>query len=132
MISGFPNFFICWGPNTATGHFSAIWTIEAQVDLMISALRPCLAKSSSKSATVQVLKKAEDKEQEYIQYKMKDKIYTTGCGAWYTDEDTGKVTALAPCTQTTWQRRCRYPGESCHTFPTTNTSSITFFSDSDV
>ena len=31
MVSGFPNLFVIWGPNTATGHFSAIWTIESTV-----------------------------------------------------------------------------------------------------
>lgn len=78
---------------------------------MISSLRPCFASGARPDATVQVAEEAQDKEQEYIQYKMKDKIYTTGCGAWYTDAETGRVTALAPCTQTTWQRRCRYPGK---------------------
>ncbi|PWN86727.1 hypothetical protein FA10DRAFT_297689 [Acaromyces ingoldii] len=40
---------------------------------------------------------------------MSQKIYTTGCSSWYTDPDTGKVTALAPCRQFTWRKRCRFP-----------------------
>lgn len=109
MISEFPNMFLIWGPNTVTGHFSAIWTIECCIELMTNVLVPVFHKNASPLATINVKTEAEEKEQRYIQDRMKDKIYTTGCGAWYTDESTGKVTALAPCLQYTWQKRCRNP-----------------------
>jgi hypothetical protein len=76
---------------------------------MTTVLRPCFARDAQPTATVMPLKSAEEKEQRYIQDVMSKKVYTTGCGAWYTDPETGRVTALAPCTQYTWQTRCRYP-----------------------
>ena len=77
---------------------------------MTTVLRPVVSPSAKPNASVQVKKAAEEKEQRYITDTMQKKIYTTGCGAWYTDPDTGRVTALAPCLQHTLQRRCRNPG----------------------
>lgn len=109
LVSGFPNLFLIWGPNSVTGHFSAIWSIEASIRLMTLLLRPVFSARSLPSATVCASRSAEEKEQRYIHARMATKIYTTGCGAWYTDPETGKVTALAPCLQHTFQRRCRNP-----------------------
>ncbi|TKY86587.1 hypothetical protein EX895_004736 [Sporisorium graminicola] len=109
LVYGFPNLFLIWGPNSVTGHFSAIWSIEAAVRLMTLLLRPVFSPRALASATVCASSRAEEKEQRYIHQRMQTKIYTTGCGAWYTDPETGKVTALAPCLQHTFQRRCRNP-----------------------
>lgn len=58
---------------------------------------------------MQVRAEAEELEQLWIQDSMSRKIFTTGCGSWYTDPATGKVTALAPTFQTAVALRCSFP-----------------------
>ena len=38
MVPYFPNFFICYGPNTNTGHVSIIYMIESQILFIIKCL----------------------------------------------------------------------------------------------
>ncbi len=80
-----------------------------QAELMTAVFRPIFAPEASPTAFVKVSKAAEEKEQRYIHDEMQKKVYTGGCGAWYVSKETGRVTALAPCTQFKWQTRCRYP-----------------------
>ena len=39
MVSEFPNFFMCYGPNTNTGHVSIIFMIENQIKFIIKSLK---------------------------------------------------------------------------------------------
>ena len=39
MVSEFPNFFMCYGPNTNTGHVSIIFMIESQIKFIIKSLK---------------------------------------------------------------------------------------------
>ena len=39
VISEFPNFFILDGPNSASGHFSVIYTVECQVEYVCKLVR---------------------------------------------------------------------------------------------
>ena len=43
-VSGFPNFFMLYGPNTNLGHNSILVMIEAQVDYILDALRKMQAR----------------------------------------------------------------------------------------
>lgn len=117
MMAPFPNMFIIWGPNAVTGHFSAIWSQERAVEMAMRIVRPLfrtgdknlspLQRSHGKS--VRVKQSAEQAEQEYIQAQMKEMIYTTGCGSWYVDQATGRVTAVNPSFQTTVAFRSKFP-----------------------
>ncbi|KAF9009702.1 hypothetical protein BDQ17DRAFT_1421862 [Cyathus striatus] len=42
VIPGFPNFFTIFGPNTATGHTSVIFTNEVQVQYILQVIKPIL------------------------------------------------------------------------------------------
>jgi len=116
MCSTFPNLFLIWGPNSVTGHFSAVFAIERAVEMATKILRPvfltgplsqsALARSHGKS--IRVKSDAEDFEQEFIQDAMKGLIFSTGCGSWYTDEN-GRVTAVNPSFQTTVAWRAKFP-----------------------
>ncbi|PWN45832.1 FAD/NAD(P)-binding domain-containing protein [Ceraceosorus guamensis] len=126
MVANFPSFFLIWGPNTNTGHFSAIWAIERAVELMTSVLRPVFeAPSETRDAkatngplqrsfgrSVEVKRSAEELEQTFVQRSMDDLIFTAGCGAWYQDPETGKVVNAAPSFQMTYARRCAFPSFS--------------------
>jgi cation diffusion facilitator CzcD-associated flavoprotein CzcO len=117
MCAPFPNMFIIWGPNAATGHFSAIWGQERAVEMAMRILRPVfltgdmrlspLKRSRGKSIRVQPM--AENQEQEFIQDAMTNMIFSTGCGSWYVDEATGRVTAVNPSFQTTVAWRSKFP-----------------------
>ena len=39
MVPEFPNFFMCYGPNTNTGHVSIIFMIENQIKFIIKSLK---------------------------------------------------------------------------------------------
>ncbi|CEH12873.1 hypothetical protein CBOM_00832 [Ceraceosorus bombacis] len=97
MVANFPSFFLIWGPNTNTGHFSAIWAIERAVELMTSVLRPVFeAPSETRDAkstngplqrsfgrSVEVKRSAEELEHTFVQRSMDDLIFTAGCGACF-------------------------------------------------
>lgn len=63
----------------------------------------------SAGKTVRVKKSAEDTEQDFIQDAMKNMIFSSGCGSWYADERTGRVTAVNPSFQTTVAVRSKFP-----------------------
>jgi hypothetical protein len=117
MCAGFPNMFIIWGPNSVTGHFSAIWAQERAVEMAMRVLRPLfltgdqsktqLQRSQGKS--VRVRPEAEDQEQLYIQHQMQGLMFTSGCGSWYADQKTGRVTAVNPSFQLTVAFRSKFP-----------------------
>lgn len=116
MCSTFPNFFIVWGPNSVTGHFSAVFSIERVVEMSTRIIRPLFLTGNSHLSPLQrshgksirVKPEAEDVEQVFIQDAMKGLIFSTGCGSWYTDEN-GRVTAVNPSFQTTVAFRSRFP-----------------------
>lgn len=117
MSSPFPNMFIIWGPNAVTGHFSAIWGQERAIEMAMKIVRPLFLTGNksltpiqrSHGKTVRVHRSAEDYEQVFIQAQMQEMIYTTGCGSWYVDQYTGKVTAVNPSFQTTIAFRSKFP-----------------------
>lgn len=116
LCHDFPNLFLLWGPNASTGHFSAIYTIEASVRFMCTLLKPIfLAGDSSVSPlersagrTVDVKADAQDKEDAMIREQMKVMIYTSGCKGWYTNSN-GRVSTLYPGFQLTHAWRSDHP-----------------------
>ncbi|EZF32545.1 hypothetical protein H101_03860 [Trichophyton interdigitale H6] len=107
-VSGFPNFFIMMGPNTATGHLSVIYTSECQINFAIRAIRPvmqCLYPSplqafnpfGGKSCdTVAVTPRAEQEDNSWVQSALKGFVWASGCSNWYVNSETGKNTMLYP------------------------------------
>jgi cation diffusion facilitator CzcD-associated flavoprotein CzcO len=84
MVPGFPNFFMMLGPNSATGHTSALIMIESTVQYVIKCLE--LMNSSG----IEHLDPDPDFVAQYnnrIQRDMKKMIFSDGCGAWYTDDN---------------------------------------------
>lgn len=116
MVHDFPNLFLMWGPNSVTGHFSAIYTIEASVRFMCTVLRPVFVPGPpsmsplerSAGRTVDVTPEAQEKEDAMIRHQMQDLIYTSGCKGWYTN-DQGRVSTLYPGFQLTFAWRSDHP-----------------------
>ena len=84
-MDGFPNFFIIFGPNTATGHSSVILAIENMVEYSLKFIGPIL---NGDFQTVEVKKSAEVAWTKAMQEELKDTVWMTGgCQSWYFRED---------------------------------------------
>lgn len=76
---------VLWGPGAATGHFSAIWSIERSMEMATTLLKPIFKEGPksqtnlqrSKGKSVDVKREAEDLEQIYIQDAHSKLIYST-------------------------------------------------------
>ncbi|WOF22839.1 NAD(P)/FAD-dependent oxidoreductase [Microbacterium betulae] len=91
---GFPNLFIMNGPNTSSGHNSAIYILEAQMDYILGALR------FSHEADAPVLEVTEEAEEEYVARVRELSEGTVwldgGCRNWYVDPRSGALTLIWP------------------------------------
>jgi cation diffusion facilitator CzcD-associated flavoprotein CzcO len=82
-VSGFPNLFFLLGPNTALGHNSVVFMIEAQSRYVVDAIR--LADSRG-AAALDVRPGVQEKFQREIQDKLVKGVWTQGgCKSWYLD-----------------------------------------------
>ena len=100
-VAGFPNLFICLGPNTGLGHSSMIVMIESQVAYIRDALRT-LARQNL--AAVEVRADVQEAHNADVQRHMARTIWSTGCKSWYLDAH-GRNTTLWP--GFTWQYRLK-------------------------
>lgn len=105
-MDGFPNFFIIFGPNTATGHSSVILATENMVNYSLKFIKPVL---EGDVETVDVKHEAEVSYTQDIQQKLKETIwYSGGCRSWYLTKD-GWNSTVYPYTQFDFTRRCMFP-----------------------
>ena len=80
-----PNFFIIFGPNTATGHSSVILAIENMVEHTLLMIEPVLKGDVS---IVEIKKNKEIEYTERLQRELKDTVFMSGgCISWYFDEN---------------------------------------------
>ena len=83
-MDNYPNLFMIFGPNTATGHSSVILASENMVNYSLHFIRKIL---SGDVNTFEVKKEAEIKWTKTMQENLKDTVWTsTGCRSWYKDE----------------------------------------------
>jgi cation diffusion facilitator CzcD-associated flavoprotein CzcO len=82
-VSGYPNLFFLLGPNTALGHNSVVFMIEAQSRYVVDAIE--LA-GSRDAAALDVRPGVQEKFQQDIQDKLVKGVWTQGgCKSWYLD-----------------------------------------------
>lgn len=80
-MDGFPNFFLIFGPNTATGHSSVILASENMVEYSLKFIKKILY---GDVRTVEVKKEAEIAWTQDIQEKLNGTVYNSGgCSNWY-------------------------------------------------
>ena len=83
-MDNFPNFFIIFGPNTATGHSSVILCTENMVNYSLKFIKPIL---NGDVRTVEVKKSAEVEWTRQMQEELKDTVWSTGgCHSWYQND----------------------------------------------
>lgn len=83
MVPGFPNFFMLLGPNSATGHTSALIMIESQAQYVLRCLR---FMDRHNLAHVDPDPKVTARYNERLQKAMQNMVFSGGCNAWYTDD----------------------------------------------
>ncbi|KAL2862407.1 flavin-containing monooxygenase [Aspergillus lucknowensis] len=104
-MNGFPNFFMLLGPNTVTGHTSAIMASENSVNYALRVLKPVLDGSA---ASVEVKAEAEDKYIEDIQATLKNTVWHLGCTSWYVNGKSWNALGY-PWTQAHFWYRSLFP-----------------------
>ncbi|KAK4040095.1 monooxygenase [Parachaetomium inaequale] len=87
-VSGFPNMFFLLGPNTATGHTSAIMAIENAVNYSLRVLQPVL---EGRASVANLKRSAEEDYANRMQSALKGTVWMSGCNNWYTRGPGGKV-----------------------------------------
>ena len=91
-IDGFPNFFIIFGPNTATGHSSVILASENMVNYSLKFIRLIL---NGDASTIEVKQDAEISYTRRIQKRLKNTVWMKGgCSSWYFTADGWNSTVL--------------------------------------
>jgi cation diffusion facilitator CzcD-associated flavoprotein CzcO len=84
-VAGFPNFFMLLGPNTGTGHTSAVFMIESQIQHVLSCLRIL---SRDKADTIEVSESALRHYNDALQRRLRRAVWSEGgCDSWYLDDD---------------------------------------------
>lgn len=79
-MDGFPNFFLIFGPNTATGHSSVILATENMINYSLHFIKKILAGDVK---TVEVKKQAEMAWTKEMQDQVKNTVMGSGCHSWY-------------------------------------------------
>jgi cation diffusion facilitator CzcD-associated flavoprotein CzcO len=104
-VTGFPNFFILLGPNTALGHNSVLLMIEAQAKY----IRQCIVRMRDKGLkSIEVDSKAQGQFNDWVQKRIASTVWMTGCQSWYLDES-GRNSTIWPGYVFQYQWRTRRP-----------------------
>ncbi|KAH9238349.1 hypothetical protein K456DRAFT_1758791 [Colletotrichum gloeosporioides 23] len=80
ILNNFPNLFVLLGPNSLTGHTSAIIAAENSINFSLRIIKPLL---DGKGTIVEVKRDAEEAYVEQMQRDMQDRVWYTGCNSWY-------------------------------------------------
>lgn len=92
-VSGFPNFFMLVGPNSALGHNSIIFMIESHIAYVIDAIRTLRARSLK---SLDVRQRVQDAYNKRLHARLGRTVWATGdCHSWYRTRS-GKNTTLWP------------------------------------
>jgi cation diffusion facilitator CzcD-associated flavoprotein CzcO len=104
-VAGYPNLFFLLGPNTALGHNSVVFMIEAQIRYVSQAMG--LVERSG-AAALAPRESAQARFQSDIQRKLVSGVWTQGgCKSWYLDAHGVNRTIWPGYTWRYWQRTRR-------------------------
>lgn len=79
-VSGFPNFFLLYGPNTNLGHNSIVYMIERQIGYTLQALDVLHQRNLR---YLDVLPEVQRDFDEHVQRRTRDTVFGSGCDSWY-------------------------------------------------
>jgi len=104
-ISGFPNLFMLYGPNTNLGHNSIIYMLESQIRYVTRLVQEIEAR---KLRFVDVASKAQAAYNADVQRRIDGSIWSGDCTSWYKTAS-GKNTNNWPNFTFVYRRRTREP-----------------------
>jgi cation diffusion facilitator CzcD-associated flavoprotein CzcO len=79
-VAGFPNLFLLMGPNTALGHSSMIFMIEAQARYAVQAIR---ALRDRGLRSIDVRADVQDTFHALLRRRLRGSAWESGCSSWY-------------------------------------------------
>lgn len=83
-VSGFPNFFMLYGPNTNLAHNSIVFMLESQIRYVMS----CVDVLQERPGTAMDVKP--DRLRQFsigIQHRLAHSVWQSGCQSWYLDDN---------------------------------------------
>lgn len=83
-VSGYPNLFFTFGPNSGAGHNSALAQMEAEIDYIVKAVG-LIIERDLRSLDVRA-----DRQNDYndqIQRRLASTTWSSGCKSWYLTDD---------------------------------------------
>ena len=104
-VSGFPNMFMLYGPNTNLGVGSIVFMLESQIGYVIQAMQGLLRNGAR---WMDVEPDAQSKFNREVQQRLDDSVWTAGCHNWYQTES-GKVVSNWPGFTFEYRRLTRRP-----------------------
>jgi cation diffusion facilitator CzcD-associated flavoprotein CzcO len=87
-VSGFPNFFMLYGPNTNLGGNSIIYMLEGQIAYALGGIQ---ALAGQDLDWLDVRPEVQDEFNEWVQSTSASTVWESGCTSWYTT-DSGRNT----------------------------------------
>ncbi|RJO69862.1 NAD(P)/FAD-dependent oxidoreductase [Nocardia panacis] len=83
-VSGYPNLFLTFGPNSGPGHNSALIYMEAQIDYLVRAIGIILDRDLR---TLEVRRDRQDRYNAGLQRRLAATTWNSGCRSWYLTAD---------------------------------------------
>ncbi len=80
-VTGFPNFFLLYGPNTNLGGNSILYMLEGQIGYVLGAIQ---ALDAGGLAWLDVRPDVQDQFNAWVQSASRTSVWETGCHSWYT------------------------------------------------
>jgi cation diffusion facilitator CzcD-associated flavoprotein CzcO len=103
-VSGFPNFFMLYGPNTNLGGNSIIYMLEAQIGYVTAALR---ALEQERLAWLDVRPEVQHAFNAWVTAASHATVWESGCHSWYTTAS-GRNTSNWPDQTFRYRQRVRH------------------------
>ncbi|QKW07539.1 NAD(P)/FAD-dependent oxidoreductase [Streptomyces sp. NA04227] len=102
-VSGFPNLFMLYGPNTNLGHSSIIFMLESQTAYVLQAVREL---SRGRTRWLDVRPEVLGRFNDEVQRRIRATVWDRGCTSWYKNA-AGKNTVNWPGFTFAYRRRTR-------------------------
>ena len=103
-VSGFPNLFMLYGPNTNLGHNSIVFMLERQIAYSLTCLR---AVADGRGAVLDVRPEVQAESNRRLAHDLSRTVWAAGCHSWYKTAS-GRITNNWSATTTRyWLRTAR-------------------------
>jgi cation diffusion facilitator CzcD-associated flavoprotein CzcO len=102
-VTGFPNLFILYGPNTNLGSGSIVHMLESQMSWVVGALQEMTRRPG---ACLDVRESAQGAFDREMQGRLRTSVWQSGCTSWYRTRS-GRVVTNWPGLMSEYRRRTR-------------------------